>query len=523
MIRQSGNGLWAIMGVALWLGVSASAAIAEDAAPARFKGTGKDDPIRIAHVTCKPADTKGVGAITFDLAWDHSWRAAWEVPEAQHGGKGTLKLENWDAAWVFVKFRKPGADWKHATLSTNAADQKVPAGATLDVGLSDDPAGSGTGGKRGLGAFVYRSAPGSGVIDWKGITLRWLYSADGVASVDKVLIAVDRATAAAGGLDPDKAPEAADDTLDKVIEDVEQAEIAAGKADKVEIRVCAVPMVYVPECAFWLGDGTGKEIAGHFTAGDTAAPFRMESEAALTLGGADAKQLGNNDGIFTLEDFNSVLTQPLPSSFPKGFAAFYCMKRELTQRDWVACLNSISAERGAALRKDIGDVAGIRLEGAGAAAQYVAASPGSVCSGMTWSADTAYAGWAGLRPMTELELEKAIRGFRVPVIEEVGPSYWNIAGIGVWPWDSIKSWETHGERAVTVGNARGRSFKGTHGLGTLALPADWPQADAVGSGRRYVASPNLEQTRASDRLSAAVADTARLGHCKFRCVRTAPQ
>jgi hypothetical protein len=125
--------------------------------------------------------------------------------------------------------------------------------------------------------------------------------------------------------------------------------------------------------------------------------------------------------------------------------------------------------------------------------------------------------------MTELELEKAVRGFRVPVIQEVGPSYWGIAGIGIWPWESIKSWETHGERAVTVGNARGRSFKGTHGLGTLALPADWPQADAVGSGRRYIHVPGLEQTRVSDRLDAAVADTSRRNEGKFRCVRTAPQ
>ena len=68
-----------------------------DPAAARFRGTGKADPIRIADIK-KAAGPAGQSAITFDLAWDHSWRAAWQVPEQAHGGKGTLNLESWDAA-----------------------------------------------------------------------------------------------------------------------------------------------------------------------------------------------------------------------------------------------------------------------------------------------------------------------------------------------------------------------------------------------------------------------------------------
>ena len=98
---------------------SASAAVADDHADARFRGTGKADPIRIENVRRSDGPAAGQSSITLDLAWDHSWRAAWEVGEKQHGGKGPLKLESWDAAWVFVKFRKPGADrYSHAMLST---------------------------------------------------------------------------------------------------------------------------------------------------------------------------------------------------------------------------------------------------------------------------------------------------------------------------------------------------------------------------------------------------------------------
>jgi hypothetical protein len=113
--------------------------LADDHAEARFRGTGKADPVRIGNVTCKPSGSKGAAVIAFDIAWNHSWRATWEVGEEQHGGKGTLSVENWDAAWVFIKLRKPGADhWTQATLSTNRAHHTAPAGATLDVGLSDD-------------------------------------------------------------------------------------------------------------------------------------------------------------------------------------------------------------------------------------------------------------------------------------------------------------------------------------------------------------------------------------------------
>ncbi|KPK49220.1 MAG: hypothetical protein AMK72_05060, partial [Planctomycetes bacterium SM23_25] len=128
----------ALLGAAMLL-LNASVVPADDHAEARFRGTGKADPIRIENVQRSGGPAAGQSSIKFDLAWDHSWRAAWEVGQQQHGGKGALKLESWDAAWVFAKFRKPGAeDWSHATLSTKQADHRVPAGAALEVGLTDD-------------------------------------------------------------------------------------------------------------------------------------------------------------------------------------------------------------------------------------------------------------------------------------------------------------------------------------------------------------------------------------------------
>lgn len=111
-----------LAGAVACLALTAAAAVADDHAPARFRGTGRADPIRVTNVRALPGPATGHATIAFDLAWDHSWRAAWEVDETRHGGKGPLRMENWDAAWVFAKFLTPGSDrHTHAMLSASAA------------------------------------------------------------------------------------------------------------------------------------------------------------------------------------------------------------------------------------------------------------------------------------------------------------------------------------------------------------------------------------------------------------------
>jgi len=410
----------------------ASHALADEHAAARFRGTGKSDPIRIENVRRSDGPSAGQSTITFNVAWDHSWRAAWEVSAEQTGGKAPLKLESWDAAWVFLKFRKRGDDsWSHAMLSTALTDHHAPAGAALQVGKTDD-------GGRGVGVFIHRAKAGHGANNFQGVSVRWLH----------------------GTADP-----------------------AA-----VELKVFALQMVYVPECAFWAGDGSTEPVRGQFSAGSTARPFHIGSERALTLGGDEGEALNNRDtaGMFlsNQDDFTRDVPARLTAEFPKGYQSFYCMRHEVTQQQYVEFLNTLSyaeqlrrtekqgkdkaalqgpeAPAGTLVMKPVGVDgfqsgqyrSGIKIAVSGVAvvseplvirrpnfvasgtivrpgkpAEYESDAPHVACNFLKNDDGTAFAAWAGLRPMTELEFEKSSRGPLKPVPNEYAWGTDRIAGM----------------------------------------------------------------------------------------------
>jgi hypothetical protein len=77
------------LAVAALLLTCAPAIAAGSDAEARFRGTGKADPIRIANVRRVAGPVAGQSSVTFDLAWDHSWRAAMSVSHRVGHGYGT--------------------------------------------------------------------------------------------------------------------------------------------------------------------------------------------------------------------------------------------------------------------------------------------------------------------------------------------------------------------------------------------------------------------------------------------------
>ena len=297
--------------------------------------------------------------------------------------------------------------------------------------------------------------------------------------------------------------------------------LAGFAADKpVEAVVYGVEMVYLPEGAFTLGapDARALDESGFFKTGAEGAVdglYEVTSEKAIPVG----RPRGRLDYRVRFPEYEGDRLGPIPEGFPKGFRAFWLMKYELSQGDYAAFLNALDGEATAFRAIQGGrDYAKGRGSIVLEAGRYVARSPRRPANWVSWDDGCAFADWAGLRPYTELEWEKAARGPGKPVDMErpwgsasverlrrrvrpdddletggeadeknlsdetrdvLGASYWWVLDLAGSLW----------ERVVTAGHPAGRAFRGTHGDGTVphgfADNADWPKGDVGRGGFGY--------------------------------------
>lgn len=382
--------------------------------------------------------------VEFDLSWENSWRTT-DAPN------------NWDAAWVFIKFRvardyisdattsstgttvtvgsttglrvgmpiykisgtgavhatlpsvvsqvntgttftlsatpatafasaRIGARriWEHAYLhnADHVAGDGTGTGATVQLGLVDPAAAYNATTNPGVGAFFYRSGNGSGTTTINNAQLRWNYGDNNV-----------------------------------------------GDDDPIEVQVCAIEMVYVPQGEFNVGGG-----GGGFTS--TTINTSVANTTPSGTGSLGGQAGGHATGA----------TAP-NADWPNGYNAFYCMKYEISQGQYRDFLNTLTYRQQGTRTVNVPSSAagtaalsnanrnGIDIMTPGNAttlqpAAYACNLDGDAnynesvdgewiaCGFISWMDGSAYLDWAGLRPMTELEFEKTCRGNEAAVANE---------------------------------------------------------------------------------------------------------
>lgn len=268
--------------------------------------------------------TATTAEIEFDLSWENSWKLSW----SDDGGATTVT--NWDAVWVFAKYRPAGGEWQHVLLTDTG--HMATGGSVIDV------ASNGTG--TNVGAFVYRSSEGSGTMDCTDMRLTWDLAANGLSGTNDL-----------------------------------------------DVSVHAIEMVYIPQGAFYVGSGG--------TENDRFYNTLISSEAPI-----DLSATGDNPPL-------------LPASYPKGYNAFYGMKYEVTQGQYASFLNYLKPDKSIVRYPPYfgSNRYTIHSDGFG---KYTADAPDRACNYLSWADLSAYLDWACLRPMTELEFEKACRGTYPP-------------------------------------------------------------------------------------------------------------
>lgn len=351
--------------------------------------------IQISSVSIEKKDTiEGTAFVQFTLSWDHSWK------DRVH--------YNWDAAWVFVKSYSPSERiWRHVSFTKPEGSPVQKAGNNCymalphNIGKANVPIWSEFGTSQTdfgttmySGVFIYRKEVGNGSLLIEDIQLQFNYR-----------------------------------------------DYNFTDQDLIQVAVFAIEMVYVPAKEFFIGDGTSPN-----------ALYAQDKNLIIKVDVPNGQQ--SLMGKVTEETGWTYNGTAVPDTFPKGKKAFYMMKYEISQHGYADFLNTLNPEQQRnrtscnpfAAKGTValvpsnynsnplqyrnyvriktpaepetndypakGAVFGHSISGANNDESWDRESNGGniACNFLSWDDGLAYLDWACLRPMSEMEFEKACRG-----------------------------------------------------------------------------------------------------------------
>lgn len=306
--------------------------------------------------------------VQFDVSWDNSWR----VNTGQN---------NYDGVWLFFKYKKPGGNWTHITMTGN--NNVIPFG--FDAYQTNDFLKA--------GAMLYRESTNQGI---------------GNVSLTGVRLGV----------------------------------ISTLPYD-IDVKGFAIEMVFVPAPTTrpFFGDGNGaveSPNAFHYT--DNTATTGSVVPMKVDVNGYDDADI-EGGGLYVYSNDTIQTAQPLGSLDPfPTMKALWCMKYEVSQAGYRDFLNTLTYDQQDNRTVNAPNAAqGTGAMGiAGTNRAYIEiATPGianttpavygcdangnnvyneagdgewAACGNLLWSDLAAYLDWSGLAPMSEIAFERICRG-----------------------------------------------------------------------------------------------------------------
>ena len=284
--------------------------------------------------------------VTFTLSWENSWYLS-------------SSPNNWDAVWVFVKFRQ---------CSSNASTTASTHG-TLSSTLSN---------------HSYTNLEAMTSVTWNGSSGTTGSASQGASMDFTDGIMLRRSATGSGSLSS---------SVSLKITNLP----ASGTA--ITLNVFGIEMVYVPTADFSLGDGNGTSGSyGKFGVAATAAALPMSITSSYETGAQ----------TFYTYNLPTQTVTSVPAAWPKGNYGFYIMKYEISQGQYCMFLNDLITV--ASTNRYPSNYTTNRNRTYGINGSYSSDRPDRAQNYLSWDDVSAYLDWACLRPLTESEYEKACRG-----------------------------------------------------------------------------------------------------------------